>query len=75
MHRSLKQEDIGRGTLAGTGGLKWGMFRESTGPVDIVLSDTTLNYVNALLHNLYRARCRNDSRSATAVTLLTFEFV
>jgi hypothetical protein len=32
MHRSLMQEGTRKGTLAGTGGQKGGMFGESTGP-------------------------------------------
>jgi hypothetical protein len=42
MLRPLKQEGTGRGTLAGTGGLKGDMFRESPRPVDNVPSDTPL---------------------------------
>jgi hypothetical protein len=34
MHMSLKEEGTQRGTLAGIGGQKEGMFGESTGPVD-----------------------------------------
>jgi hypothetical protein len=44
MHRSLKQEGTGKGTLnlAPTGGLKGCMFGESTGPVDNIPSDVPL---------------------------------
>jgi hypothetical protein len=42
MHRSLKQEGTRKGTLAGTGGQKGGMFGESTGPVDNIPSDAPL---------------------------------
>jgi hypothetical protein len=42
MHRSLKQEDTWKGTLARTGGQKVGMFGESTGLVDNIPSDAPL---------------------------------
>jgi hypothetical protein len=42
MHRSLKQEGTRKGTLAGTGGQKGGMFGKSTGPVDNIPSDAPL---------------------------------
>jgi hypothetical protein len=42
MHRSLKQEGARRGTLAGTGGQKEGMFGESPEPVDNVPSDAVI---------------------------------
>jgi hypothetical protein len=42
MHRSLKQVGTRKGTLAGTGGQKGGMFGESIGPVDKIPSDAPL---------------------------------